>query len=178
MKKVFFLVLFVMVSLLTNAQVFNTTDILEKGKISVGFEPAIFIQDGSDDFRSFFHGGYGLGNKIDLAVKISPLSNDRYYGADLEYGYNETLSFSIGAHHYSKFILDATVNYSIPLIADIKLTTGFDADYFTNNSRVAVWLPVGFSLDIKENLSAIMEFEFELTDEAYNFVGIGMAYEF
>ncbi|MDQ2180390.1 hypothetical protein [Marinifilum sp. D714] len=177
MKKIIIALTFMMGSMASFGQIFDSSDILKKGELVVACEPGVFIFDGSEDFRTFFHGEYGLGKKMDLGVSIDPLNRDGYYGADLELWLAEKFSMSVGAHHFSKMALDAAVKYSTPIRSNIKFTSGLDGDYFINKSRVALWLPVGVDMEIGNGLSVLVEAKIEITDEAYNYLGIGVAYK-
>lgn len=177
MKKIIIALTFMMGSMASFGQIFDSSDILKKGELVVAFEPGFFIFDGSDDFRTFFHGEYGLGKKMDLGVSIDPFSKDGYYGADIELWLAEKFSISVGAHHFSKMALDAAVKYSTPIRSNIKFTSGLDSDYMVNNSNLALWLPAGVDVEIGNGLSVLVEAKIEITDEAYNYFGIGVAYK-
>ncbi|PCH69237.1 MAG: hypothetical protein COC06_07990 [Bacteroidales bacterium] len=178
MKRILFVLMFLFVAAFSNAQVFNTSGILKEGEAAIGFEPSFLVYDGTTDFQMFFHAGVGVGRNIDVGAKISVLGDDNYYGGDIEFGILENLSLSAGAHYFRDFAIDATANVSIPLVAGTKLITGLDIDYIVDHSTMAVWLPLGIRVNIGNGWSLIMESEIELTNDAYHYFGVGMAYGF
>lgn len=166
------------VAIIGNAQIFNTSGILRSGDVAIGFEPSMLVSNGSNEFLMFFHAGVGVGRNIDVGAKVGAFGDDNYYGGDIEFGILENLSLSAGAHYFRDFAIDATANVSIPLVAGTKLITGLDIDYIVDHSTMAVWLPLGIRVNIGNGWSLIMESEIELTNDAYHYFGVGMAYGF
>lgn len=166
-------------SIIGKAQVFNTSGILKSGEASIGFEPSMLDSGGSDEFLMFFHAGVGLGNNIDLGAKIGAFGDENYYGGDVEFGISKNLSLSAGAHQFHDFGFDGTANVTIPLASGTKLITGLDMDInFGDETTIPLWVPIGIRVAVGNGWSLIMEAEIELTDEAYHYFGIGMAYGF
>ncbi|WP_421920603.1 hypothetical protein [Marinifilum sp.] len=179
MRKTIILILLMSAAFLTKAQVFNTSRILKGGEAAIGFEPSLLVYDGDTDFMMFFHAGVGLGQNIDLGAKFGAFGNENFYGGDLEFGFSKTLSLSAGAHHFHDFALDGTANVTVPLARGTNLITGLDMDIvFGNTSKIPLWIPLGIQVSVGNGWSLIMESEIELTDEAYHYFGVGMAYGF
>ena len=179
MKKGLILLVMICGALITNAQVFNTSGILKSGNAAVGFEPSLLVFDGETDFQMFFHAGVGLGRNIDLGAKIGAFGDETYFGGDVEFGISKNLSLSAGAHHFGDFGLDGTANVTIPLASGTSLITGLDMDInFGDETKIPLWVPIGVRIAIGNGWSLIMESEIEITDEAYHYFGVGMAYGF
>ncbi|RUT78170.1 hypothetical protein [Ancylomarina longa] len=179
MKRLLIVLIMICGAGIVNAQVFNTSGILKGGDVAIGFEPSLLVYDGTTDAQMFFHAGVGLGRNMDLGAKIGAFGEETYYGGDLEFGISKNLSLSAGAHHFHDFGLDGTANVSIPLVSGTKLITGLDMDInFGETTKIPLWVPVGIRVAVGNGWSMIMEAEIELTNEAYHYFGIGMAYGF
>lgn len=180
MKKIVIVLSFVLCVCSLNAQIFNTSGILKKGEAAVGFQPSMHVYDSDSDFVMFLHGGVGIGNNLDVGAKIGLFGDATYVAGDIEYGISQTLSLSAGAHYFDDFGLDGTANVSIPLVSGTKLITGLDMDinFINGDVSIPVWVPIGVRVAVGNGWSMIMEAEIELTNEAYHFFGIGMAYGF
>ncbi|MFA9372203.1 MAG: hypothetical protein ACERIH_10880 [Labilibaculum antarcticum] len=179
MRKGIIILMMVFGSLVSNAQVFNTSGVLRSGEAAIGFEPSMLAFDGSNEFLMFFHAGVGVGRNIDLGAKIGAFGDENYYGGDVEFGISKNLSLSAGAHHFHDFGFDGTANITVPLASGTKLITGLDMDInFGDETTIPLWVPIGIRVSIGNGWSVIMEAEIELTDEAYHYFGIGMAYGF
>ena len=174
---------------LANAQVFNTGQTLKPGKISLGIEPA-FVVNGGSDFMLFLHGGYGLKSGIDFGLSVGFLKGDTYIGGDVEFAVSKYMSFSVGAHHWGNFGLDATLLGTYPLRKDVHLFGGLDSDinflrYDKDNdgdkdtdTQFLLWLPIGVEIGVRSNLSFIFEASVGLTDPAYHLIGGGVSIYF
>lgn len=179
MKRGIILLSLVFIALIGKAQVFNTAGVLRSGEAAVGFEPSMFVYDGNTEFLMFFHAGVGIGRNIDIGAKIGAFGDENYYGGDVEFSISRNLSLSAGAHHFYDFGFDGTVNVTVPLASGTKLITGLDMDInFGDETKIPLWVPIGIRVAIGNGWSVIMESEIELTDEAYHYFGIGMAYGF
>ncbi|WP_321279433.1 hypothetical protein [Marinifilum fragile] len=179
MSKTIILLLLMSGAFLSKAQVFNISGILKEGEAAIGFEPSLLVYDGETDFMMFFHAGVGLGQNIDLAGKFGVFGDENYYGGDIEFGFSKTLSLSAGAHHFHDFALDGTANVTVPLARGTKLITGLDMDIvFGDKTKIPLWIPLGIRVSVGNGWSLIMASEIELTDEAYHYFGVGMAYGF
>lgn len=179
MKKTIILFLLIGVGFVSKAQMFNTSGILKSGEAAIGFEPSILVYDGDNEFLMFFHAGVGLGRNIDLGAKFGVFGDENYYGGDIEFGISRTLSLSAGMHHFHDFGLDGTANVTVPLAQGTKLITGLDMDIvFGDETKIPLWIPLGVRISVGNGWSLIMETEIELTDEAYHYFGVGMAYGF
>lgn len=179
MKRTLFVLIFLSISAFLNAQVFNTSGILKKGNVAIGFEPSMLVNGGSNEFLMFFHAGVGIGRNIDLGAKIGAFGNENYYGGDVEFGISKNLSLAAGAHQFHDFGFDGTANVTVPLASGTKLITGLDMDInFGDETTIPLWVPIGIRVSVGNGWSVIMEAEIELTDEAYHYFGIGMAYGF
>ncbi|WP_372755481.1 hypothetical protein [Labilibaculum sp.] len=179
MKKNFMLLALILGVLASKAQVFNTSGILSSGEAAIGFEPSLLDSSGSNEFLMFFHAGVGIGNNIDLGAKIGAFGDENYYGGDVEFGISKNLSLSAGAHHFHDFGFDGTANVTVPLASGTKLISGFDMDInFGDETTIPLWIPIGIRVAVGNGWSLIMESEIELTDVAYHYFGVGMAYGF
>jgi len=179
MKKTLFVLMFLFVTIIGNAQIFNTSGILRSGEAAIGFEPSMLVSNGSNEFLMFFHAGVGVGRNIDIGAKVGAFGDENYYGGDVEFGISKNLSLSAGAHHYHDFGFDGTANVTVPLASGTQLITGLDMDInFGDETTIPLWVPIGIRVSIGNGWSLIMESEIELTDVAYHYFGIGMAYGF
>ncbi|WP_143470512.1 hypothetical protein [Labilibaculum filiforme] len=179
MKRILFVLMFLFVAAFSNAQVFNTSGILKSGEAAIGFEPSMLVNGGTNEFLMFFHAGVGIGNNLDLGAKIGAFGDETYYGGDVEFGISRNLSLSAGMHHFYDFGFDGTANVTVPLASGTSLITGLDMDInFGDETTIPLWVPIGIRVSIGNGWSLIMEAEIELTDEAYHYFGIGMAYGF
>ncbi|SRR6056297_1377641 len=189
MKKISLLLLFAaFLSLQSSGQIFNTGQTLKKGTFSLGLEPTLHIDGGADGFIFFAHAGYGIKPGLDIGLKFG-LANPNYFGADLEFALGKRLSLSTGVHNYNNFGLDGTLNFVIPIKNDIRIFTGFDADFnfveTTNqegNKKTEImtplWFPIGLDIGLSSNMSLLFETEIGITDEAYHIIGGGLNFYF
>ncbi len=165
-------------TLLASSQVFNTSSTLNKGQFSFGVEPS-FYMNGDNDFNLFLHGGFGLTNGMDLAVKLGALGNEEYLGADIEFPISSSFSLSAGVHNYYDFGLDGTLLYSHKLQSGVDLFAGLDTDIvFADDTEIIFWIPLGLEVGIQKNMSFILESEICLTDIGSNFLGGGLCFYF
>jgi hypothetical protein len=178
MKKITVLLLFLFfIITFSNAQVFNTAQTLKKGIFSVGIEPML-IANGTD-FTMYFHGGYGLTNGVDLAVKFSAFSPVNYVGADVEFNLSKYFSLSTGAHFWGDFGLDGTLLGTLPVKKGINFYSGFDTDMnFGSSVYLNFWIPVGFEIQIKKKMSFILEASIGLNNTANHYIGGGLNFYF
>ena len=178
MKKFTLVSLFLfLVITISNAQVFNTAQTLKKGVFSVGIEPML-IADGTN-FVTYFHGGYGLSNGIDLAVKVSAFAPTNYAGADIEFNLSKYFSISGGAHIWGDFGFDGTLLGTLPLKENVNLYSGFDTDMnIGNNFYMNYWIPVGVEIQIKKKTAFLLEASIGLNSSANHYIGGGVNFYF
>ncbi len=161
----------------TKGQVFHSAKTLKKGAFSVGIEPSMLVNGGSD-FYLFLHGGYGIKSGLDLSLKAG-LGDANYFGADLEFALAKNISLTVGAHDFFDFGLDGCLLFNIPIKGDVQLISGIDTDIdFANDVLLRVWVPVGLEIYLKKNMSLLFEAEIGLTDPAYHMFGGGLAFYF
>ena len=183
------LILFFIISVSTNAQIFNTGQTLKKGQISLGFEPAILIE--TDDFILFVHGGIGLKPGIDFGLKAGFLNDgDPYFGGDVEFALGKYFSVMGGAHHFGNFGLDGCILGTYPIQSDVRISSGLDMDInFSQydedgdgdeetNTDFLLWLPISLEIGLRSNMAFIFEAEVGLTDPAYHLIGGGLSFYF
>lgn len=156
-------------------QIFNTGQTLQPKKFSLGMEPGVMINGGSE-FILFLHGGYGIKQGIDFSAKVGVLGPLDYFGADVEFALPHRMSFAVGAHQFGDFGLDGSLNITFPIRSDIRFSSGLDSDlnFNADRTRFLLWLPLGLEIGIKKNMSFIFEAEIGLTDPAYHFIGGGV----
>jgi hypothetical protein len=177
MKRTVLTLTLLLALVLSNAQVFHSAQTLKKGSFSLGIEPALLI-NGGEDLYIFLHGGYGIKNGIDFAMKLG-VGNTNYIGADVEFGLQKNISLTVGAHSFYNFGLDGALLFNIPIRSDILLITGFDMDInFNDEVDIPLWIPVGLEIFLKKRTSLIFEVEIGLNDPAYNVIGGGLAFYF
>jgi hypothetical protein len=185
MKKLSLIIAAIALAANVQAQVFNTGQTLKQGVFSLGVEPAVLI-NGGEDFMLFTHAGYGVKTGIDIGVKYG-FGNPDYFGADLEFAMGQRVSLSVGAHNFSNFGLDGTLNFVIPIKSDLRLYGGFDTDMnfvkTTNNEgeettelRGLYWVPVGLEVGLTNTMSLLFESEIGLNDNAYHLIGGGLSF--
>lgn len=164
-----------------DAQVFNTAKILEPSKGNIGFQPSVFFTDKDDaEFILFLHAGIGIYNNIDLSARAGVFGSRTYWGVDAEYGLTDNFSFTLGAHNYNNFGLDASVNITVPINSSTNFITGIDSDiiFQDNNTIVPVWLPLGIEFELGYNWSFIIESEIKLSKVGNYFLGAGLCVDF
>ena len=187
MKKIFLIIVAIAFTANVQAQVFNTGQTLKQGVFSLGVEPAVLV-NGSEDFMLFAHAGYGVKSGVDMGVKYG-FGNPHYFGADLEFALGKRVSLSVGAHNFSNFGLDGTLNFVIPIKSDLRLYGGFDTDMnfvkTTNNEgeestelQSLFWIPVGLEVGLSNTMSLLFESEIGLNDNAYHLFGGGLSFYF
>lgn len=179
MKKCIFLILCLSCfSVFNYAQVFNTAGTLGKGNFSAGFEPGVYVRNGSS-FNLFLHGGAGLTNNIDIGIKLGLFEPSVYFGGDVEFAVAKFFSFSAGAHTFGDFALDATGLFTFDIGDAVDLYTGLDMDIvFANEAIVPLWIPVGIEIPIKSYMLFLFEAEINATDNAYHYIGGGLNFLF
>lgn len=175
MKKLFLIISAFFLLNALSAQVFNTGQTLKKGVFSAGAEPAI-IAGGNADFMLFGHLGYGLKSNIDFGAKVGVLGpGETYLGADIEFGITKNISVSGGAHIDGDFGLDGTLLGTYPISNSVNLYGGLDADiYFSGNTYVPLWIPVGVEVGLKKSFAFILEASVGLTNGASHIIGGGV----
>ncbi len=181
MKKLFIISLIAFSCNLINAQVFGTAEVLSKNKGNFGILPTIYEYNGNSDMILFLQGGYGLSKGIDLGLKLGVLSEETYFGMDVEFAIRKNLSLSGGCHINDVLGLDFTGLYTFNLNNYAKLTSGLDIDIMTENDHtIAMWLPLNLEVDIKKNLVFIFEADIDtkLIDDSYNIISGGIQFYF
>ncbi len=177
MKRVFTFLLFFVFLGGINAQVFNSSSTLKRGKFSAGFEPGIYV-NGDTDFNLFLHGGAGITSGVDLGLKLGVLGHTNYVGADVEFQFGKQFSLSTGAHSYGDFGLDITALYTFDL-SKINIYTGLDLDIvFDDDVEFPLWLPIGVEVGLKSNMAFIFETSINLTDYGAHWIGGGLNFYF
>lgn len=175
MKRVTLIALALLLAGSLAAQVFNTGQTLKPKSLSVGFQPAVLINDGSN-FVLFLHGGVGIKQGIDIGLTAGVLGPHNYFGADIEFAVGKRMSVVFGAHHFGSFGLGGTFIVDMPIRKDIRLFTGVDVDLniHTNSTQLLVWLPIGLEIALSSSTSLIFETQVGLTAPAYHLIGIGL----
>lgn len=186
MKKLYFLFALAFICSNVFAQVFNTGQTLKRGVFSLGIEPALHIDGGSDGLILFLHGGYGIKSGLDGGVKFG-FGDKNYFGANLEFALGKRISLAVGAHDFGYFGLDGTLNFAIPLKSDIQLFAGLDTDLNFHQGKdesgenktsieVPFWIPLGLEVGLSRNMSLIFESEIGLNETAYHVIGGGLSF--
>ncbi len=176
MKKIITLLFSCLLSATAFTQVFNTGQTLDRKQFVVGLNPAIYLSGPSHGINLLIHGGYGLKPDIDLAVKIG-LGSEYYFGADVEWGLLENISLTTGLHMFNDFGLDATLNLTLPIRGDVYLYSGFDMDIaFGNRVYLPCWIPIGVEIELRNNMSFILEGDIGLTDSSYHIINGGIRF--
>ena len=174
MKRIVLALTFFFIAFSVNAKVFNTGETLKKGVISAGIEPVFFL-GGSPQFSMFIHGGYGLTDGIDLAIKAGFLGST-YFGADVEFALPKKMSVSAGAHSWGgTFGLDATYLATFGLSKGVNIYAGIDADLlFGNSLYLPLYIPIGLEIGLKDKMSFYFETEIGITESATHMIGGGV----
>lgn len=72
------------------AEVFHDAEALEAAEFELGFEGEFLFNDRASELENealvYGHFGFGIGNKIDLAGRMSFFSDDTIFGGDIQYG--------------------------------------------------------------------------------------------
>jgi hypothetical protein len=178
MKKTAFLLLMVIIPVHLSAQVFGTGQTLKSGRVSLGVNPAAYINSNASDFYLFLHGGIGMSRTMDLGIKVGLLGDATYFGADLEwciYRKSPYISIAFGAHHFNNFGLDGTFNLTFPLARRISLYTGLDLDvnFINGNTTAPFWLFIGSDISMARNIGFLIEVEVGINAAASNIVSGG-----
>ena len=175
MKRFLILLALIFIASTAFSQVFNNGQTLKPNKFSLGIEPGVMMNGGSD-FILFLHGGSGIKQGIDFSAKIGVLGPLDYFGADLEFALPHRMSVVVGAHQFGDFGLDGALNITFPIKNDIRFSTGLDSDINFNQdkTRILFWLPLGIEIGIKKNMSFIFETEIGLNDPTYHYIGGGL----
>ncbi len=174
MKKIHLFAFALVLSTALQAQVFNTAKTLKKGTFSLGIEPMI-IANGGTDFILYGHMGYGLTSGIDLAAKAGILAGSTYIGADVEFAFLKNFSLSAGAHAQGDFGLDATFLGTIDLAKNVNVYGGADLDInFGGNVYFPIWLPIGVEVALNKNMAFLFEAEIGVSNSAPHLFGGGI----
>jgi hypothetical protein len=161
------------------AQVLNTSGILKEGQISVGVEPGIYINGGTD-FNLFLHGGVGITSVLDLAAKLGVMGNHIYIGGDAEFAVARRFSISAGAHSYENFGLDLTGLLTLLLGSPASLNSGLDLEvnFPDRDVQVPLWIPLGLEIPIRKYILFFFETEVNITSAGNHFIGSGLSFLF
>jgi len=178
MKKLLFFAAILLIQSTITAQVFSTGQTLKKNTLSLGINPVFMDNGPSDGLNVYFHGGYGLKDGVDFAVKFG-VGNSKYIGTDLEWALGKNFSLTTGGHMFNDFGLDVALLGTIPIRKDADLYLGIDADIvFANDVLVPIWVPVGIELGLSKNMALILEGEIAIVDDAYHIFGGGLNFYF
>lgn len=75
---------------LARGEVFHDGEALEGGEFELGFEGEFLFNPAVKELENetlvYGHFGFGIGNKIDLAGRMSFFSDDTLFGGDIQYG--------------------------------------------------------------------------------------------
>jgi len=166
-------------TLITEAQVFNTASTLGKGNFSAGVEPGVYV-NGSSRFSLFLHGGAGIANNVDFSLKLGILEPNIYFGGDIEFTLAKFFSISAGAHTFGDFGIDGTGLFTFDLGSAVDLYTGLDMDvvFADNETIVPLWIPIGIEVPIKSSILFLFETEINVTDNAAHYIGGGVNFLF
>ncbi|MDA3890493.1 MAG: hypothetical protein PF517_02385 [Salinivirgaceae bacterium] len=174
MKKITLISLFVAIAFMASSQVFNTSKTLKSRAFSVGIEPMI-ITNGGSDIIVFGHLGYGLTKGIDISAKAGILHNANYYGGDIEFAFMKNMSFSAGAHVWGDFGLDATYLLTFDIAKNVDLYGGVDADFIVeDNPYFNFWIPIGVEVYLSKTMAFLMEASIGINDSAPHLFGGGV----
>ena len=84
------LVALLLLPTLARAEVFHDGEALGAGDFELGFEGEFLFNPAVKDLENetlvYGHFGFGIGQNIDLAGKMSFFSDDTYFGGDIQYG--------------------------------------------------------------------------------------------
>lgn len=180
MKKIIVLLSFFAIAYTANAQVFNTSSTLKRGQFSVGFEPGIYT-DGGSDFNLFLTGGAGLTRGVDLGLKLGVLGDENYIGADVEFVLGKRFSLAAGAHSWGDFGLDATGLYTFDITKGVDLFLGLDMDIVfpdEDDTYLMAWIPLGLEIGLKSNMAFIFETAINISDRGAHWIGGGLNFYF
>ena len=169
--------LLIIIPVSLQAQVFDTGQTMKKGKASIGVNPVIY-NNGGTDFTLFLHGAYGFRKGSDLGVKLGVGGNETYFGVDVEWVLRRIspyISFSGGAHTFGDIGIDGTLNFTIPVNRQVNLYSGMDTDIvLTKDIQFPLWIFVGVEMGFRKNLNLLLEVEAGINNDApYNVFGVG-----
>ncbi|MFC1501961.1 hypothetical protein ACFL6A_00945 [bacterium] len=178
MKKLAFVLMLVIIPIQLSAQVFGTGQTLKPGRMSLGVNPAAYLNTNNNDFYLFLHGGIGMSRRMDLGIKVGVLGDVTYFGADLEWCLSRRsphISISVGAHHYNEFGLDGILNFTFPLGRRMSIYTGLDLDvnFINGNTTAPFWLFIGSDISIARRIGFLIEAEIGINASAYNIISGG-----
>lgn len=181
MNKILFTLIFSSILANATAQSFNTGKLLDRGSYSLGANP--LFTGSNNAFSMYLHGGAGLSEKVDFAVRYGIFEGDDYFGADFEWGLYYTpaiqLSLVTGAHVQRDMGLDAGLCLSFSLTPEIYLFSGMDMDIeFDAETEFFTWIPIGLEIYLRRQLSLIMEADLAISEFAPNLFGGGVAVYF
>ncbi len=198
MKKIVFILVVSLISMNGMAQVFKTGKVLNSGDFSFAITPVYYTD--AENFATFFHAGFGLGNNLDIAAHYGLRDGRDLLGADLELNIidesNFSFSVSAGGHLYFAHPdnyddipgLDATalVTYTFnqngfEIYGGVDNDIDFVKDHSTEDpddrtTRSRFWLPVGFNYNITNNIELGAEVNVDINDEAFFFLGAGIIF--
>ncbi len=179
MRKISLLICFVLFAGISQAQVFNTGEMMPKGKFSAGLEPTYLINSDHGTLFLFVHGNYGLKNDIGLNFQVGAGGYDTYAGGGINWGLSKNFSLSTGVHYFGYFGLDGRLNFTVPIKDDARIYSGLDAEVnFGTDVRVPLWVPVGVEIRLRDKLAFSLESEIAITAPAYHLVGAGVIFYF
>lgn len=182
-RKAIIFVLFIWVHAL-GAQVFNNSQTIPPGLFELSIHPSVFS---GNEYILFLHGGYGIGNKMDLGFHIGSDHfnlDDMYLGMDIEWmikSKSPFFSLTLGMHHNGgSFGLDGILNFGFPVIREgitkSQIYFGLDLDvvFIEGERKIPLWLFAGVEFLIKRDLSIAVEFALGANEEAANIISFGM----
>ena len=183
MKKCLIVIIFILVPVVLNAQIFGTGQTLRRGKTSIGVNPAFYMTEGDDELYLYLHLGHGIRRGLDLGAKVSVIGDETYFGADLEWRLTRRspfISVSAGGHKFSDFGVDATLNATFPLQRKINLYFGGDMDieFVEPESITPFWAFVGLDISLSRKMGLLLEGCMGINDEATDILSGGLNFYF
>jgi hypothetical protein len=161
-----------------HAQVFNTGQTLSRGSFSVGFNPVILV-DGGTDIGIYLQGGLGLTRGIDLSINGLVAENRSFVGGDIEWGLVSgmpSLSLTTGAAAESGHLtLKTNANLTFPLPSvDLYMGPKLDIRIYDNDVALPFWLFFGAEVRVKSTMAIPFEVDIGLTSDATPLIGSGI----
>ena len=164
------------------AQVFNTSNSLQRGSFAISASPVVQMKDGSNVLAMYVYGSYGIGRGIDLHVKTGFFEGDNYVGGNLEWTIRRTspfISLSAGAQYVTDPGVDGTLNLTFPMQNGFEIYLGLDTDLILDDDPdLPAWVFLGGAYNLINQVDIMAEFNYGIFEIAPHILAAGFVFYF
>ena len=178
----FAFVCIMLLSSVSNAQVYNTAQKLKGGTFRLCIAPLVLVDNGNTDLGMYVLGGVGVTSAMDLYLSTRVASQNRSnFGVGLQWALvkgTPALSLTTGCHIGPNIGVDGTFDVAFPVGKTVVLYGGLDMDIDFDHSGTTAspWIFIGPRIQIRKNTTLFMEVDIGVTQETPSMLGLGFSF--